>query len=121
MERRLTVLYDASCALCRRARGWLDRQAQNVRLEFVAAASNQARQRFPELDPAETLKEMYVVDEHGQVYRGEKAWLMCLWALEDYRDWSLRLAKPGRIDHAKRFVGWVSSRRHFLGGRRHAS
>jgi len=120
MERRLTVLYDASCALCRRARSWLERQDQNVRLEFVAAASTLALQRFPDLDPAATLEEMHVVDEHGRVYRGEKAWLMCLWALEKYREWSLRLAQPGRIESAKRFVGWVSSRRRFFGVSEHA-
>ncbi len=121
MDRRLTVLYDASCALCRRARGWLMRQRQLVPLEFVAAASNEARRRFPELDSRETMKELHVVDELGRVYRGEKAWLICLWALDEYRGWSLRIAEPPHIQRAERFVRWVASRRHFFGRSQHAS
>ncbi len=116
MERRLTVLYDASCALCRRSRWWLMRQLQVVPLEFVAAASTEARRRFPGLDPKETLSLLHVVDERGQVYRGEKAWLMCLWALDEYRGWSLRIAEPPQIERAQRFVRWVASRRHVFGG-----
>lgn len=116
MPTRLTVLYDASCAMCRRARSWLRRQDQLVPLEFVAAASTEARRRFPGLDAKETMKLLHVVDEHGRVYRGEKAWVMCLWALDEYRGWSLRVAEPPFIDRAERFVRWVSSRRYLFGG-----
>jgi len=116
MTGRLTVLYDASCGLCRRARWWLQRQPQLVPLEFIAAASTAAQERFPGLDPKETMKLLHVVDENGRLYRGEKAWLMCLWALDGYRGWSLRIAETPAIDRAQRFVRWVSSRRHVFGG-----
>ncbi|MBK7643357.1 MAG: DUF393 domain-containing protein [Planctomycetes bacterium] len=43
---RLTVLYDAQCGLCRRARRWLEAQPAYVPLEFVAAGSPAAR-AFP--------------------------------------------------------------------------
>ena len=87
-------------------------------LEFVAAGSTLARQRFPQLDAAETMKLLHVVDDRGRVYVGEKAWLICLWALEEYRGWSLRISEPGNIDRAERFVSWVSNRRHLFGGSR---
>ena len=112
----LTVLYDAGCGLCRRARAWLEQEPQFVELRFVAAGSAAARQRFPELDPAATLAEITVVGDDGAVYRGARAWLICLWALRDYREWSQRLAAPTLQPSVERFVHWVSANRLRLGG-----
>jgi predicted DCC family thiol-disulfide oxidoreductase YuxK len=112
--RSLTVLFDPGCALCRGARAWLEGQKKYVSLEFVGAGTAEARRRFPELDPASTLKEITVVDEGLRVYRGEKAWLMCLWALREYRQTSLRWSRPDRLSYARRFVAWVSRHRRLL-------
>jgi predicted DCC family thiol-disulfide oxidoreductase YuxK len=109
--RRLTVLYDARCSVCTRARGWLASQAQYVPMSFVAAGSAEARRRFPELDPASTLEEITVVGDGGQVYRGAKGWVICLWALERYRALALELGKPSRLATAQRFVAWFSRNR----------
>lgn len=89
--RRLTVLYDAHCGLCREARGWLERQRKLVPLEFVAAGSDEARRRFPALNVADTLRRLTVVADERAVYRGTRAWLLVLWALRDWRDRSLTL------------------------------
>ena len=35
-----------------------------------------------------------VVSDEGAVYRDENAWIMCLYALEEYREWAARLAHP---------------------------
>ena len=35
-----------------------------------------------------------VVSDEGGVYREGNAWIMCLFALEEYRDWANRLAHP---------------------------
>ena len=35
-----------------------------------------------------------VVSDEGAVYRDGSAWIMCLFALEEYRDWANRLAHP---------------------------
>ena len=35
-----------------------------------------------------------VVSDEGAVYRNDSAWIMCLFALEEYRDWANRLAHP---------------------------
>jgi len=107
----LTVLYDSSCSVCCRARRWLEHQPQYVPLKFVGAATPHAEKRFPELDSAETLKQLTVVADDGGVYLGAKAWLMCLWALRQYRGWSLTLGSEAMLPSAQRFVEWVSRNR----------
>ncbi|MGW0881762.1 thiol-disulfide oxidoreductase DCC family protein [Streptomyces sp. NPDC002671] len=92
--RGLTVLYDASCGLCAHLRDWLARQPQLVPLELVPAGSEQARARFPGLDPASTLEEITVVGDSGQVYRGSRAWIVVLWALREHRPLAHRLSTP---------------------------
>ena len=107
----LTVLYDARCELCRRVRAWLEVQPAYVRLEFVAAGSGEARRRFPGLDHAASLEELTVVSDAGDVYAGAHGWLMCLWALRDYRAWALRLSAPALMPQARRIITWVSQNR----------
>ena len=112
--RELTVLYDASCALCSDARKWLEAQPTFVRLRFVAAGSKAAAAMFPELNPGDTLRDITVVDDTGKVYRGPKAWAMCLWATRGYRAWSQRLTSPELWPMAKRLIAWVSRNRGTL-------
>lgn len=112
--RSLTVLFDPSCALCRAARWWLEGQAKYVPMEFVGAGTPQALQRFPSLEPASTLKEITVVGDGGQVYRGAKAWLICLWALRSYRQRALLWSRPDRLPYARRFVAFVARNRKAL-------
>lgn len=77
----LTVLYDERCPLCRRLKAWLARQATLHPVTFVAAASPEARRRFPDLDHARTTRVLTLVSSDGAVYEGERAWLVCGWAL----------------------------------------
>jgi predicted DCC family thiol-disulfide oxidoreductase YuxK len=111
----LTVLYDARCDLCCRIRAWLQSQTKYVELAFIPAGSDAARHRFPQLDHAITLTELTIISSRGEVYRGAKAWLMCLWALREYRAWSLRLASPELMPIARRLIARVSSQRFKLG------
>ncbi|MFN7945182.1 MAG: DCC1-like thiol-disulfide oxidoreductase family protein [Blastocatellia bacterium] len=116
--RVLTVLYDANCNLCCRIRTWLLAQAKYVDLDFIAAGSAEAAARYPLLDHSATLKELTVVSESGEYYRGAGAWLMCLWALRDYRGWALRFSAPELMPLARRFVVRASSLRFRFGYRR---
>ena len=111
--RRLTVLYDARCGLCSTARRWLEGQPQIVPLELLPADSEEARRRFPSLAETEP-EELVVVSDEGDVYRGPDAWIACLWALQDYREWSFRFARPALLPLARGIVEWVSTRRHRL-------
>jgi len=108
----LTVLYDARCGRCRRIRRWLAGQAGFVPILFVDAGSAEARRRFPSLDPARTLAELTAVDDEGGVYRGAKAWILCLWALERFRGWAMRLATPSLWPRARELIEWGSARLH---------
>ncbi|WP_246212429.1 thiol-disulfide oxidoreductase DCC family protein [Streptomyces abyssomicinicus] len=90
----LTVLHDADCPLCRHLSDWLRRQPRLVRLDLVPAASEEARRRFPGVDHAATLDEITVVGDAGQVYTGPAAWIVCLWALREYRPLAHRLSTP---------------------------
>lgn len=113
--RRVTVLYDARCNLCRAARGWLERQDQLVALEFLAAASPQARARYPFLDPHLTLEDLTVVGDGGEVWVGAKAWVVCLWALEEKRGLAQRLSSPALMPRARSVVSFVSRHRRAVG------
>lgn len=103
----LVVLYDAQCGLCRRFKEWLagQRLAPNmVGLGFVAAGSTEARQRYPELDHAATLREVTVVADDGAVYVGDRAWIVCLWATAEHRAAAVRLASPAMRPVARAMV-----------------
>lgn len=92
--RRLTVLYDADCKLCTFVRGWLARQRQLVPLDLVPACSPEARGRYPDLDHASTLSRITVIGDQGQLYTGDAAWIVILWALSEYRPMAHRFSTP---------------------------
>ena len=81
----LTVLYDSQCPVCRRARSWVAGQVTLVPIEFVAAGSPAAQERFPHLDHGSTLSDITVLDDEGRFYRGDTAWIMVLWAVASTR------------------------------------
>lgn len=109
---KLYVLYDATCGVCDRARRWMGRQPSLVDLEFVPAGSPAARSLFPAL--ASASEELTVVSDTGDVWRGTAAWLMCLWALAEFRDWSHRLASPTLEPFARQAFEVLSRNRRGL-------
>ncbi len=108
----LTVLYDQECGLCRRAHEWLAQQAKLIDMTFIPCSSEAAHARYPELDHDLTKSDLTVLDNRGAVYFGPKAWLMVLWALESYRDWSYRLSTPELLPTTKRVVSAISQNRY---------
>jgi predicted DCC family thiol-disulfide oxidoreductase YuxK len=108
----LNILFDPQCNLCNRITYWLEKQPKYVDLRFIPADSDWARHRFPALDHNATLKELHVISQQGDVYRGAKAWLMCFWALREYREWSLRLASPELAPTARRLITRLSNNRY---------
>lgn len=110
--RELTVLYDEKCALCRRARAWLERQSQYVPLSFVPAGSDLAELKFPQIDHEASRIELTVIADSGEIYVGAKSWIMCLWALREYRSKALTMRAPAAWWAAKKFITSVSKNRH---------
>ena len=51
------------------------------------------------------------MSDTGEVWQGAGAWVMCLWALEEYRAWSARLAAPAMQAVAGKIVHWISGNR----------
>lgn len=89
----ITILYDAACGLCRFSKDWIRRQAPLVGLKFLAAGSAEAQRAFPQLSPGE----LAVVADTGEVWLGNHGWIVCLWALRDYRDLAFRLTSPALL------------------------
>jgi predicted DCC family thiol-disulfide oxidoreductase YuxK len=111
---RLTILYDARCGFCVHCRRWLERQRALVELEFVPAGSDAARRRFPGLGETDPPEDFVVVDDEGGVYREGDAFILCLYALEEYREWSFRLAGPRLRPLARVAFEWLSRNRRGL-------
>ncbi len=101
----LTVYVDAECGLCRRVWAWLDKQPQYVPI-YCRPAQAESSKSCP-INPDTVLNEVTVIASDGAVYRGTKAWIICLWALVNYRAWSLRLADPSMLPWARRLFGIV--------------
>jgi len=108
--RSLAVLYDGGCGLCTWAKDWILRQSPLVRLRFVAAGSSEARAAYPQVPPGE----LAVVANTGEVWLGNRAWIVCLWALREYRDLAFRLTSPGLLRFAQEAFSAISRNRHAL-------
>ena len=93
----LTVFYDPRCGLCCAARDWIAHQ----------------RQILPVVCRPKTggTDELVVVADTGEVWSGDASWLMVLWALDEYRSWALRFARPTLLPVAKRLFKMVSGYR----------
>jgi len=111
----ITILYDSACGLCTRAKAWIAQQEPFVGIHFVASGSAEAHARFPRL-PA---SELAVVANTGEVWLGNHAWIVCLWALRRYRDLAFRLTSPLLLLMAREAFAVVSKNRsalsHMLG------
>jgi hypothetical protein len=88
-------------------------QPKHVEVEFVPAGSAEARRLFPELQ-ADPVIELTVISDEGDVYTGDGAWIMCLYALVEYRDWSFRLASGPLRPLARRVWDLISTNRGSL-------
>ena len=110
----LYVLFDAECELCVRCRNWLAQQPVFVPLIFIAFQSDEAQRRFPGIDALKPGEQLLVISDEGAVYRGAHAWIMCLWALENYREHAQKLAHPVLLPLAKAVCELLSRNRFFL-------
>jgi predicted DCC family thiol-disulfide oxidoreductase YuxK len=99
---RLTVFYDDRCGLCCAVRDWIAQQRQLLPLTCVA------KPREASAD------ELVVTADTGEFWSGDTAWLMVLWALDDYRSWSYRLATPALLPSARATFAILSKYRGTL-------
>jgi len=109
--KRLTIIYDDQCGFCCRCRDWLEKQPQLVQLEFIPGNSESVQKRFPNSEIQGSGEEFLVVSDDGGLYRGVNAYIMCLYALENYREWSFQLSHPSLLPLARQFFWMISKRR----------
>ena len=62
---------------------------------FIPFQSAEARRLCPELPRFQPNEQLIVLSNKGGIYAGESAWLMCLYALRDYRGWAPEIVHPG--------------------------
>ena len=114
----LTVLYDPTCGFCVRCRQWLDKQPKLVAMRFIPQGSSKQQTQYPDLqyvtDDKGRPEELIVIDDKGKVYRDDKAWVMCFYALAHYRPLAMRLAKPGMAGLARKAYAAISTNRRAI-------
>ena len=112
--KHLYVLYDPGCALCVSIQRWLATEPAFVPIVPVAADSPWVAQNFPDIAARHLGEELVVVSDRGEAWWGDHAWLMCLYALQDFRAMALRLASPGLIRYSRAAFAYLSERRQLL-------
>jgi predicted DCC family thiol-disulfide oxidoreductase YuxK len=112
--RSLTVLFDPGCSLCQRCRAWMLQQSALVDLRFVACTGAEAKARYGDIPWLGD--ELVVVGDELEVWAGPAAFLVCLWALEEYREWSYRLSGTAFAPLAERFFLYLSANRRSIAG-----
>ncbi|HKD12694.1 MAG TPA: DCC1-like thiol-disulfide oxidoreductase family protein [Thermoanaerobaculia bacterium] len=108
---RLSVLYDLHCGAHIRLRSWVRTQPTYLPIEFIPAGTTLAARQFPSLTAPGWPVELVAVDDQGGIYRGSQAWVMCLFALEVYRPWALRLSDPALRPLAQKAFLFLSKHR----------
>jgi len=109
---KLYVLYDPKCELCCRLKDWLQAQPAWIGLEVVPAGSPSARKMFPELEQIAGQNDLAAISDEGAVYLNDRAWIMVLYALEEYRDWAARLTHPLLMPLARQAYAALSRNRY---------
>jgi predicted DCC family thiol-disulfide oxidoreductase YuxK len=114
--KRLYVLFDGECAMCRNSCAWLGRQPAFIELQLIPLQSPEIGRHFPGVEKMDLRERLVVVSDEGAVYQGQYAWVMCLYALREYRVWSQRLAHPALLHLARHVCELVSKNRLALSG-----
>ena len=112
--KQLYVLYDQECSLCLSCSRWLMRQEAFIELRFIPLQSPEIDRHFfglKEWDQLDLSEKLVVISDEGAVYQGQYAWIMCLYALREYREWAQRLAHPALLPFARRVCELVSRNR----------
>lgn len=111
---KLYVLYDPKCELCCRLKNWILVQRSWIGLAVLEQGSEKARRLFPELDQIATKDDLAVVSDDGAVYLNDRAWIVVLYAMVEYRDWAARLTHPLLLPLARQAFAALSKNRHLI-------
>ena len=106
----LWILYDETCGFCCACAHWLRAQHKRVPLSCLPRGGEVSQRVFAGLPWGHD--ELVVIDSNGGVYRGSDAFVMALWALDDFRPWAAMASHEPLRSRARSLFHWLSSRRH---------
>lgn len=110
----LYIIYDAKCPLCQSIASRLRREPCYVPIVPIPSDAPNFSTKFPGLVlPAEPTEVLAIADT-GDIYRGDAAWLICLWAMRRYRAASFTLADPLLRPALHRVVAFVGDHRYSI-------
>ena len=111
---KLYVLYDPKCELCCRLKNWILVQRSWIGIAVVEQGSEKAKRLLPDLERIAAKEDLAVISDEGAVYLNDRAWIMVMYAMVDYRDWAARLAHPLLMPLARQAFAALSKNRHFI-------
>lgn len=111
---KLYVLYDAKCELCCRLKYWILIQRSWIGIAVMEAGSENARRLFPELERIAGKEDLVVISDEGAVYLNDRAWIMVIYAMVEYRHWAARLTHPLLMPLARQAFAALSKNRYLL-------
>jgi predicted DCC family thiol-disulfide oxidoreductase YuxK len=111
---KLYVLYDPKCELCCRLKNWILVQRSWIGIAVLEAGSEKAKRLFPELEQIATKDDLAVISDEGAVYLNDRAWIMVLYAMVEYRDWAARLTHPLLMPLARQAFAALSKNRYSI-------
>jgi predicted DCC family thiol-disulfide oxidoreductase YuxK len=111
---KLYVLYDPKCELCCRLKNWILVQRSWIGIAVLEQGSEKARRLFPELERIATKDDLAVISDEGAVYLNDRAWIMVMYAMVEYREWATRLSDPLLMPLVRQAFAALSSNRHWI-------
>jgi predicted DCC family thiol-disulfide oxidoreductase YuxK len=111
---KLYVLYDPKCELCCRLKNWILVQRSWIGIALIEQGSEKAKRLFPDLERIATKEDLAVISDAGAVYLNDRAWIMVMYAMVEYRDWAARLTHPLLLPLARQAFAALSKNRHWL-------
>ena len=109
---KLYVLYDPKCELCCRLKNWILVQRSWIGLALVEQARRRRSGCFRNSRRIATKEDLAVISDEGAVYLNDRAWIMVLYAMVEYRDWAARLTHPLLMPLARQAFAALSKNRH---------
>jgi predicted DCC family thiol-disulfide oxidoreductase YuxK len=76
------VLYDGDCAFCTRWKERMSRRDRGGLVEWLSVHHPSVATRYPDLDRADALRQMYVFAPDGRVFKGADGWMELFGVLE---------------------------------------
>ena len=61
-----------------------------------------------------TKEDLAVISDEGAVYLNDRAWIMVMYAMVEYREWATRLTHPVLMPLARQAFAALSKNRHWL-------